>query len=263
MLPVAGIFGQDVLRGEDIDLLLSEGVLRIGKARVDITNWYPQTDSGGGRRPCGVTLTRPCVLPPLSECLFEGKLSSVGAPGRLGVLEVHDLGVNGVSGAHALVRTRDDGTVPVRLVNVTGQEMHLPRNKVVGTLVDAEEITPTIPEVGECNCADETDLLSQFDFSHTTIEERDRLLELIDEYRDAFSTTRTDIGRCDAVRHRISTAGRRRSTGERTGSRTPKERRWRGRWASCSIRALSKILPLPGGRPPCSWRSPTVPTALW
>lgn len=105
------------------------------------------------------------MLPPLSECRFEGKLRGTWG------LEIPNFGVNGVSGAHSLVRMRNDGMVPMRLLNVVGQETHLVRHKVGGTLVDAKEVTSTIFEAGECNWADEMILKSQFDFSHTTIEE--------------------------------------------------------------------------------------------
>lgn len=211
VLPVAGIIGQDVLRGEDIDLLLSEGVLRIGNARVEITNWAhqvnavePKLEEVGGAQ-ATVTLLGPCVLPPLSECLFQGKVSSGGVARRLGVLETHDLGVNGVVGAHALVKMWEDATVPVRLVNVTCQEIRLPQNKVVGTLVDAYEVGSVDPDAWACNRIEQVDLLDDFDFSHITTEEKASLLGLIDQHRDVFSSSRSDLGRCEAVKHRIST----------------------------------------------------------
>lgn len=218
-LKADGIIGQDLLMEQDADLLLSEGCLRIGSERVPITNWAnkqrPATEQNPDKANLGVleagevnlvSLIEETVLPPLSECVLAGKTRVPVPSGEIKVVEVGGLGTNGLAAVPTLVVTRDEEPLPVRVTNLTLKEIRLPKNKVVGALVDVEEfqLVASVDKVGESKVTDE-DLLHMFDLSHIEGRERGMVTAMIVENKSIFSTDKTDLGRCEAIKHRIYT----------------------------------------------------------
>lgn len=138
MLPAAGILGQDVVRKYGIDILASEGILRIGGQSVPILNWrkdddhhapsdVPSTESV--RSP--VFLTRECVIPPMSETMALARVKHLMPISGDGVVEMREIGTHGLLGADVAVRINSDGEVPVRMANLTLQELRVAKNQLV------------------------------------------------------------------------------------------------------------------------------------
>lgn len=211
LFPTAGLIGQDILRDQGADLLLSEGLLRMHCQQVPIVNWGksgcvrtgpPKDISEGSIK---VRLVDTCCLPPMSECIFEGRVSAAVNAGQLAVLETSDVEIFGVAIVPALVEMRNDGIVPVWLANTTLQEVKLCRNKEVGKLVDVEVDESPFSVDCDCGRVSEADIASKFDLAHITGPERETLTELIRSYGAAFSWSDTDIGHCEAIKHRIPT----------------------------------------------------------
>lgn len=111
MLPVAGIFGQDVVRKYGIDNLASEGILRIGGQSVPILNWrkeddhhalsdVPPTESVRS----SVFLTRESVIPPMSETMALARVNHLMPISADGVVEMREIGTHGLLGADVAVR---------------------------------------------------------------------------------------------------------------------------------------------------------------
>lgn len=209
-LPVAGLIGQNILSEEKVDLLLSRGAINLGGIDIPILNWAGGNKKAGGRddwHSCDgapIRLTKESLLPPLSECVLVGEVTCELARGQLGVAESGPLEVSGVAGAYGLVRATETGKVPVRVVNTTRQEIKLPRNKLIGVLRPAV-VAERPAEETVCRRVDEVDLFSRFDLSHVAEPDKSRLRELISEFGPAFSTSGTDIGHCEVIKHRVST----------------------------------------------------------
>lgn len=85
-----------------------------------------------------VKLMQDYQLLPLSENVCMGVVS-IGVPsGTLKVVQGGNLKTNGLMGDATLVQVGEDKIVPVRIVNVSNQNITLPQNKIAGCLVDAE-----------------------------------------------------------------------------------------------------------------------------
>lgn len=210
--PTECLIGQNILRDQGADLLLSKGVLEINGTRVPIVNWGrpggSEASSNEIELDCTVKvrLIGTCYLPPRSESIVKARASAPLKVGQLAVVDASTADtVSGVAVAPVLVKIRKDGIVPIRVANTTLQEIKLSRKKVMGTLVDAE--IGELPESAnaDCNALSEIDVAAQFDLAQIDETQRERLLALIKTYRDVFSWSNTDIGHCSAVKHRIPT----------------------------------------------------------
>lgn len=214
--PTAGIFGQDVLRAQNVDIITSRGVIFIGGVEVPILNWQPlisaHCDVGTMQEeiePCEgaipVRLARKCTIPPLSQMLVMGKVGV--APNSLGVIEMRTLETHGLLGADVLACVDSDGEVPLRVANSTPVEMCLPKNKVVANFVVAEEQRVGDIAVGDGDASGEVrpDITALFALDHMEMEERNRVMQLVEKYREAFALHKMDLGKCDVIKHRIPT----------------------------------------------------------
>lgn len=210
LFPTDGIIGQDILRAEAIDLMTSRGILVIKGEEVPILNWQTTVTRSSRGVPGGestpVRLTEEFKLPPLSESICVGVLPVSVPVGKLGVLEVDNLGVNGLTGANALIRVHEERFVPVRIANLTQQELTLPRNKIVASLVDVEVADP-LPEANEVPIRgiETLDVEKMFELSHIGSTERERIVALITKYSDAFALDNLDLGHCGVIKHRVPT----------------------------------------------------------
>lgn len=214
MLPVAGIFGQDVVRKYGIDILASEGILRIGGQSVPILNWrkdddhpalsdVPSTESV--RSP--VFLTRECVIPPMSETMALARVKHLISISGDGVVEMREIGTHGLLGADVAVRINSDGEVPVRMANLTLQELRVAKNQLVGDFISIVNEGSTGEPVLRCSAQAREGWrpTEQFDLDHLQEEEKTSVLDLLTKYKSAFSLHKLDLGRCDVIKHRVPT----------------------------------------------------------
>lgn len=214
--PTEALIGQDILRRQGADLLLSKGVLKIGNERVPIVNWtrYEEPEATKintvSEATAKVRLIRTCQLPPMTESIVMGKVTTPIKEGQLAIVDTSDVTLSsGVAVAPALVRLRKGGVVPIRVVNATLEEIKLPRRKMMGTLADVEVSDAPISRDSDCNAVNEVDIADKFDLAHIPESQRQRLTDLIKTYGEAFAWTATDIGHCSAVKHRIPTTDER------------------------------------------------------
>ncbi|CAN7951825.1 unnamed protein product [Ixodes pacificus] len=148
---VSGIMGQDLLRSQGVDFILSENHLRLKDDTVPIlTN---QTKAALGKdaslkheergENCHLAVyarvTENTIVPPMSEQICVCVLSSDVEVGAVGVLEPEDSLSNGLKAAGCLVSVGENSEVPIRVVNFTQGPLSLPRNKVVATFTTAIE----------------------------------------------------------------------------------------------------------------------------
>ncbi|XP_064479776.1 uncharacterized protein LOC135393209 [Ornithodoros turicata] len=145
-------------------------------------------------------------FPPRSESICVGVLPESIQGGGLAVLEVDRLEVNGLTGASALIRVHESRNVPVRIAILTLQEITLPKNKVVASLVHAEVSEP-LPDSGEVPVRgiEVVDVEKMFQLGHIESVKGDSLTALITKYSDAFALDNLDLGCCGVIKHRVPT----------------------------------------------------------
>jgi hypothetical protein len=96
--------------------------------------------------------------------------------------------------------------VPVRVMNITARPISLAEGKVVTVLQPAEMISAADPSP-KCSLQEEQILRGLVDKIDETVsaEAREKLLQLLLDYRGAFSFSDADLGRANIVRHAIDT----------------------------------------------------------
>ena len=167
---------------------------------------------------CRVALAETTVIPPKHEIIVEGKA-------RIKNRGIFSSSINGVFEpkkrhnevliARELVNS-DDGRMPVRMVNLSDENVTIYKNTIIGTLEPNEP--PLLCSFGgsrsqppacvaSVNTSRASEILSKINLDETVVEgnEKEKLIQLITEYQDVFSLGSNDIGRADKVKHRIDT----------------------------------------------------------
>ena len=126
------------------------------------------------------------------------------------VLEPAVLDAHGVMAGRVLAKTRSDGEVPERLMNVTGAEARIPRGTIVGHLwwaAEDEELRYEDggPRVNTLTAAEGDNLLASFDLSHLRDDEARKVREFLSRHLDVFYREGTQLGCTRRVQHRIET----------------------------------------------------------
>ncbi|KAH9368528.1 hypothetical protein HPB48_022022 [Haemaphysalis longicornis] len=107
-------------------------------------------------------------------------------------------------GAHSLVTVVNNRRVPVRIVNTTLHEIKIPKNKLIGTLIPSVIAEEPYDEV-VWRRIERADMHDLFNLLQIPEPQNSKIRDLIHDFGVAFSTCRTDIGHCEAIKHRIST----------------------------------------------------------
>lgn len=143
LFPVAGIFGQDVICTQGIDIISSRASIMLNGEELPIINWSsPKKESARdaqseGNSSTPVFLMEERIIPSLSEVLATATLSVDTFQKQEGVIERRELYRQGLLGADVLVHVDSEGKVPIRAANLSLKTLHLPKNKIVADFVAA------------------------------------------------------------------------------------------------------------------------------
>jgi len=195
------ILGLDVLRAYDASVDLRRHLLRLGQEEV--TLWRPGAQPKSAR----LSLVGDEVIPARCETVVMARLEApLGATNVL-IEPSQKCSRDGVLIARTLVRARP--RVPVRIINVTGQDQVLSDGTTIGhgePAVWTATIDDQKPEPRRkrslCQQLREVIVGAR---PNLIIREAQALEELIAEYQDVFETKSGDHGRTEKVYHRIDT----------------------------------------------------------
>lgn len=214
-LALDGILGQDVLSGQGIDVLVTRRALTVAGQEVPIVNWQSAGIKSGvqdklcARAGIPVRLASPCTIPPLSEVLCWARTAEEIPKEELGVLESADLLAHGVKTREALVMVNDRSRVPIALLNLSREELIVPKNKTVayfyGACVSKSEQVMSVGAASPPSEPTDEELETKFNLTGVAKEDRARLIGVIRQHQPAFAWGPLDLGRCDVIKHRIDT----------------------------------------------------------
>lgn len=210
-IPVAGIIGQDLLRMHGINLLTTRAVVTLNGEDIPILNWSASSPQGDHIGEAPVFLVSKCVVPPRTEVTVLGRVRGGIPGGTQGVVEMTEVEPHGLIGIDTLVRLNERGEVPIRLVNLSLEEISFPKHKRVAIFVEAVDTAEMRSDdaVLGCDRLDEfprDEFMSLFEISHVSGDESERVSQLLWKYREAFASSRFDLGHCTTIKHRIPTS---------------------------------------------------------
>lgn len=172
---------------------------------------------------------KPIVIPSQSEVNIEGKVSHHKTGEVLLIEPISSLTNRSIAGARCLVQVKG-GKAPIRLLNPTSHDIHIPRRKVIATVseIDKDMLhtldNETVPKASDSVSAinkttanlkpsrahnDGNSATSDIKFNienkSLTVDERSELLSFLKQNEDVFSTSLQDLGRTDLYHHRVET----------------------------------------------------------
>ena len=114
----------------------------------------------------------------------------------------------GLFGANVLARNVNN-RIYIRVMNPTNETVELMKDTKIGTIEKVEQQHVDLGTIRNVNDSKEEQDANEDLFSKITINDsltsnqRKQLIELLTEYRDIFSKSKTDIGHCSLVKHEI------------------------------------------------------------
>ena len=172
---------------------------------------------------CRVSLAETTVIPAHHEIVTVGKSRSktrgISVTAVKGILEPKSRknANQDILFARELIESTD-GKVPVRIVNLSDENVVLYKNTVVGTIQDLSDFS--VPDEktkhsGAAGCSPcvasvtsrAKKILEMIDMENIMVEgeKKEELLQLIREYQDVFSLGSDDLGRTNRITHIINT----------------------------------------------------------
>lgn len=114
------------------------------------------------------------------------------------------LAERGLLGATALVSTINN-FLPVRLINLLGNDVNLYKNTIVGNLEFIENVQhDTCNVMSSTADQDKSDVCKHlFEANDISPKEKNAVSELLKEFPDIFSTSKIDVGHCTKIKHTI------------------------------------------------------------
>jgi hypothetical protein len=194
------LLGNDFLKHNKIDILLSENLLRLEKGyNIPLITEVPLLQEMSQ-----VVAAQTFVLPPQSETMIQAEVR-----GSLGHRDCVMLPANalrerrGVLAAGALVRPAYTG-VPVRILNPQVVPVTIYKNTRLGELQTYNPLPTLVAGVQSHETGNAPGVI---DLSQACVSEgeKGRLRNLFVEFSDVISSGPTDLGRTRTVTHRIDT----------------------------------------------------------
>lgn len=203
-----GILGVDFLSTNHCDVLLSKDYLVINGEKIAC---FRSTEDAPPAC-CRIALSESVKIPPESEIIVKGRPLDRFDKDGVGIVETSDNFAlrYGLLVAKALVCPKL-GTVPIRIMNLGKEPIHLYKNTITATYepVEPERFetvsslnTDSDPEPDSCSHLD--DLISQ-STENLNESQKESLKTLLYEYRDQFSRSSHDLGSTSIAQHTIQT----------------------------------------------------------
>lgn len=193
------MFGMDWLRRHRCRISFGTGALFVGKRRFTFVK-------GDGAMWCRrMTVAEEVTLPPRAQCHVPCQMQYRDLRSTADAWMIENREVRpGVHVARMVLGDRDQ-TASLRVINL-GKKPTLAVNQSIGNLHPVEievasEVASSDNEHGDANMIE---LVAGID-SEVGIDIRERLTNLLDQYRTVFSATDRDLGRTGIGEHRIDT----------------------------------------------------------
>lgn len=212
---VADVPSQEILLG--FDFLCKYGVvLDFGKKECRVMGkLFPLLVSADMDTPKTVIVPTDTVIPPRSETIITGKTEGVCGPSRVGMLEPSDSVADhcNVMVARVVCRT-DQGSVPVRVINVTNEALTLKGGVKLGLLHTDIEVANKAEHWGATESSRASPGLWEVDtlLRHLGLHQKGfealelaAIRDLLLRNLSAFSTGDHDLGRTHRTLHQIDT----------------------------------------------------------
>ena len=212
---VADVPAQEILLG--FDFLTKYGaLLDFGKKECRVMGkLLPLLVPADMDTPKTVIVSTNTVIPPRSETIIMGKMESVCAPGRVGMLEPSDSVANHCNVMVArVVCTIDQDSVPVRVINVTNEALTLKGGMKLGMLHTDIEVANRAEHLGGTDNSGAPSgswsvdsLLSHLGLHQKgfEVQELAAVRDLLRRNLSVFSTGDHDLGRTHLTLHQIDT----------------------------------------------------------
>ena len=154
------------------------------------------------------------VIPPRSEAVIPARVHGTLPPGTIGLVESAPRLAERyhLQGATTLVKISQVDTIPFRLINPTTKPVTLYKGATLGTFTETGEDLNVQP-IGEetksrtSSSQQQTSIPVDLTNSSLTPAQQTQLQALLDEYRDIFALSSSELGRTNLVQHSIDTEG--------------------------------------------------------
>ena len=213
----AVILGMDFLEHHKVQIDLDRKTVYIQDKLVSAC--YVRSKEGLARTDKGVT------IPAGSEVNIQLRVSR-RKTGEIVLLEpLPSLYSRNLAGAKCLVQVRR-GRAPIRLLNPTDTDIHIPGHRVVATVNDIDidsihsldnvtsekcqpcssaNVSSASPNSAQSQCANDKEIHFNVSSANISESERSELLNFLERNKDVFSTSLKDLGRTDLFQHSIET----------------------------------------------------------
>lgn len=222
-----GILGLDALRDFDVVLYARDECISVAGKMVPIVKPNRKIVC------CRISTQQSCVIPKRSEKLIWGSISCPWTENDCNVAAVVDpvgsfvseFGARGVFLYSGIVNP-DCAKVPLLLANLSEEDVVIPDSCLIGlmrpddgglmqmvsSINGEQEIMENLPtEVFQNSSGGELTPLPESlkamldDIEDITVDQREKVEELIREFQDVFTVPGGNLGRTDAIKHRIVT----------------------------------------------------------
>ena len=154
-----------------------------------------------------VTTRNKVEIPARSELIIAGIVEHASAAPDIGMIQPQNTFLeNYPIGVAASITTRNQNSVPIRLINATHMSVHIEQNTPVA-LFEHADILSEINVRRACEQEGEEKFIHEFDdqLDELSQEEKERFQELLKTYKDQFMHSTKILGQTGLVKHKIHT----------------------------------------------------------
>lgn len=205
-----GILGMDFLMKHQCDVVLSEQCLKLKKSVI------PCFKSEGEAMCCIVVAAVSTCVPANSEVIVRGKVIDTNGRSGFVMTEPSEQFSNccNLLMASSVIDVSGDG-VPVRLMNLTDQDIKLHKNTLVAKCVEVNDVKSETVSNGVCMSQSNESIgfpkhlekLFEDSCVNLNSDQREKVRQILNENQNIFSRNSSDIGRTSLVTHKIDTQG--------------------------------------------------------
>ncbi|GBN36312.1 Retrovirus-related Pol polyprotein from transposon 412, partial [Araneus ventricosus] len=189
------ILGLDFLQKFNFMVDLEKNEIRTGGEEIPLFS-----ASADDSKLCTVLAKEKTIIPARSECLIQG-IPEASGKFRYAVTDFpSEVSQKGVLVAATLVDLKK-GAIPVRVLNLDHKPKTIDKGAVIATCEPVVDIVARPQEFSESlrlpSILENLEGLNE--------EQRTAVKELLQEFQNLFSTSDSDVGRCNMTQHRINT----------------------------------------------------------
>ncbi|GBM66381.1 Retrovirus-related Pol polyprotein from transposon 412 [Araneus ventricosus] len=189
------ILGLDFLQKFNFTVDLEKNEIRTGEEEIPLFS-----ASAEHSKLCSVLAKEKTIIPARSECLIQG-VPEVSGKFRYAVTDFpSQVSQKGVLVAATLVDLKREA-IPVRVLNLDNKPKTVDKGAVIATCEPVVDIVARPQEFSESL---RLPLILE-NLEGLNEEQRTAVKELLQEFQNLFSTSDSDVGRCNMTQHRINT----------------------------------------------------------